>query len=119
MTETPTDAVTDDQQIVAELQRELAARTAECNELLLQQAASAEILGVINSSHGDLAPVFDAMLEKAMRLCEAAFGSLYTFDGEHFQTAGQRGLPTAWADYRAKNPPSGQLEGPFIRLLET
>ena len=75
--------------------------------------------GVINSSHGDLAPVFDAMLEKAMQLCGAAFGSLYTFDKEQFQTAAQRGLPAAWADYRAKNPPSGQLEGPFIRLLET
>jgi two-component system NtrC family sensor kinase len=119
MTETPNDAATDVQQIIAELQRKLAERTAECDELLLQQAASAEILGVINSSHGDLAPVFDAMLEKAMRLCEAAFGSLYTFDGEHFQTAAQRGLPAAWADYRAKNQPSGRLEGPFIRLLET
>src|ERR1035437_6820114 len=119
MTETPNDAATDVQQIIAELQRKLAERTAECDELLLQQAASAAILGVINSSHGDLAPVFDAMLEKAMRLCEAVFGSLYTFDGEHFQTAAQRGLPAAWADYRAKNPPSGRLEGPFIRLLET
>jgi len=119
MTETPNDTATDVQQIVAELQRKLAERAAERDELLLQQAASAEILGVINSSHGDLAPVFHAMLEKAMRLCEAAFGSLYTCDGEHFQTAAQRGLPSAWADYRAKNPPSGRLEGPFIRLLET
>src|ERR1035437_2122667 len=109
MTETPNDAATDVQQIIAELQRKLAERTAECDELLLQQAASAEILGVINSSHGDLAPVFDAMLEKAMRLCEAAFGSLYTFDGEHFQTAAQRGLPAAWADYRAKNRRLGGL----------
>jgi signal transduction histidine kinase len=119
MTETPNDAATDVQQIIAELQCTLAERSAECDELLLQQAASAEILGVINSSHGDLAPVFDAMLEKAMRLCEAAFGSLYAFDGEHFQTTAQRGLPADWADYRGKNPPSGRLEGPFIRLLET
>ena len=56
MTETPNDAATDVQQIIAELQRKLAERAAECDELLLQQAASAEILGVINSSHGDLAP---------------------------------------------------------------
>jgi GAF domain-containing protein/nitrogen-specific signal transduction histidine kinase len=88
-------------------------------EALEQQIATAEVLQVINGSPGDLTPVFDAVLEKAMRLCGAAFGSLYTYDGERFHSAAQRGVPPAFAAFRAENPPLTKPGGGPAILLET
>jgi GAF domain-containing protein len=99
MSATLDSTLADPHQIIAELRRKLTEAEAERDGALAQQTATAEVLGVINSSGGDLAPVFEAMLERAARLCSAGFGALWIYNGEQFHAAAVHAMPAALADY--------------------
>jgi GAF domain-containing protein len=99
---------------------EVQARTKELTESLEQQTATSEVLQVISSSQGELQPVFEVMLERATRVCEAAFGSMLLYEGDAFRRVAIHNAPSAFAEFN-KATPLVRIQGnpTLTRLVET
>src|SRR5215467_9164460 len=107
----------DPQQVIANLRRELDECRAERDEALAQQSATSEVLQVINSSAGDLDPVFEAMVQKAITLCDAASGTLWTCDDERFDPITVGGASRLGEWFQQHGPTRAAPDTPGGRLL--
>jgi GAF domain-containing protein len=79
-------------------------RTRELTESLEQQTATSEVLQVISSSPGDLQSVFAAMLQNAVRICDATFGNIYRWEDDALHLVAAHNTPPAWIEARRRSP---------------
>jgi two-component system, NtrC family, sensor kinase len=104
----------------ARLFDEVQARTRDLSESLQQQTATADVLQVISSSPGELEPVFKAMLENAVRICEASFGNLLLYERDVFRHVALHNAPKAWAADSERDPvPPRRSARILYRVAET
>jgi GAF domain-containing protein len=97
---------------------DLTERTADLTEALEQQTATSNVLQVISGSQGDLQPVFETILENAVRVCDASFGVLALYEGdEHFRVVAIHNGPAAYVELRRREPVISP--GPFVRMVAT
>jgi two-component system, NtrC family, sensor kinase len=100
------------EQLVERLRRER-------DEAIEFQTATGEVLRIVASSPDDLQRVFDAMLEKAISLCAAKFGSLFLYDGKGFTVAADRNLPPEYAQAVRGQFFTPEANTGFRRLVES
>ena len=103
------------------LLNELRQRTDDLSESLEQQTATSEVLSVISSSAGELRPVFETMLAKAIALCEASFGAMWLVDGDGYRTAALHGdLPEAYVEqWRSGTLHRPKADVPMARAIRS
>src|SRR5262249_60529985 len=81
--------------------------------------APADVLQVISSSPGELEPVFQAMLENAVRICQANFGNMYLREGDAFRLAALHNTPPALVEARRRSPFRPDPTTPFGTMVST
>ena len=101
------------------LLNELRERTADLTELLERQTATSEVLQIISSSPGDVEPVFQAMLENAVRICDATFGNIYRWDGENLHLVAANKTPGSFVQTRASIGLHPGANDPVGRMIMT
>jgi hypothetical protein len=107
-------------QTLADLQEQVSSLTREMAEAREQQTATLNVLQVISSSPGELEPVFQAMLENAVRICEAKFGILFRHDGQAFELAAELDTPPEFAEFQRRRGPFQPISGGHLdRILRT
>ena len=95
-------------------------RTREMRELREQQRATSKVLQVISSSSGELKPVFESILENAVRLCEASFGNLLLYENKLFRHVALHNAPRAWAAEQRRDPIAPRRLARFLyRVADT
>src|SRR5262249_28062088 len=83
---------------------ELEARNRELRVALEQQTATSEVLKVIGHSAFDLQPVFDALAENALRLCEAERSFIFRFDGQFLRVVATHNASAEVRAFVERNP---------------
>jgi GAF domain-containing protein len=101
------------------LLNELRQRTTDLTESLERQTATSEVLQVISSSPGDVEPVFQAMLENAVRICDATFGNIYRWDGENLHLVAANNTPGSFVQTRARIGLHPGADDPVGRMIMT
>ena len=91
----------------------------ELRESLQQQTATADVLKVISSSPGELEPVFDAMLQNAVRICEARFGNIFRLERNGVRQVAAHNTPAAFVEFRKHTPFNTDFRSPIRRMMQT
>jgi GAF domain-containing protein len=99
---------------------EIARLTREHDEALERKTATSEILQLVSKTPADLDSVFQAILERATRICEAKFGTLFRFDGTMYRVAARLGTPPELAEFQRRRGPFRPQSGShFDQLTQT